>query len=196
MAGTLGRLTIPPPVLVPSGSSSEVVTLKVTPTTPTRPAIQIGPQVAGCLSITSTTLKPTIPNVSGKMPRTLALPPVPAGPPVIPKVPGQSLIQLPRFDTLIPPVIVTTIKRPVAIPRTPPTPTGAPLPGSQEYIMGVLAEINPELFVAERIGKNKKGYSRNALIAFVNRLGMSASGKNKPDLIEMIQKMRQDMGLT
>jgi hypothetical protein len=158
---------------------------------PVSPEFQVGPQVAGYTSITSTTLKPYIPNVLSGPPTTYK----PPQPVAIIRSPGQPSIQLPKFNTIMSPVTVRTPKRPTPLPQMAPGTVYAPTPGTPEYIISVLNEIDPDLFVEERIGKNKKGYSRDALIAFANRLGLSPSGRNKPELIEAIQQLRREMGL-
>ena len=61
--------------------------------------------------------------------------------------------------------------------------------------MKVLNEIDPDLLVSERTGKNKKGYSREILSDFAKRIGLTASSKRKQEIIEDIQNVRREMGL-
>ena len=101
-------------------------------------------------------------------------------------------VRMPTFNT-----IVTPVQAPVRRPDITPALKAAQLPNQKgrETIASVLAEINPELLVATRVGKNKQGYSRNQLIEFARRLGISVSGDKKQKIKDEILKLFREMGL-
>jgi hypothetical protein len=70
--------------------------------------------------------------------------------------------------------------------------TEAPAPGSNAYILDILREIDPVVLRGSTI---KKGYTLEKLRSVVERLGKTASGKNKADLVKDIEKVRTEMGL-
>jgi hypothetical protein len=158
---------------------------------PESPGFQMGAQVAGFTTIRATTLTPTIPNVllgqRGTFPSFNIAPPAQSNV----RIPS---IMMPTFNTAVSPVI-TTIKRPTAMTLPQQNLQLPPTPGTTESIIAVLNEINPDLLTGERTGKNKKGYSLNALQSYSQRLGLTVSGKRKQELIDNIQMVRRDMGL-
>ena len=148
---------------------------------PASPQFIEGPQMAGYTAIRTTNLTPTIPNLLGGQ--------RPTNPTFVPAA-GTPKVTLPTFNTVVTP-ITPTIKRPAAFTQTNLQPNIAVI----DPIMQVLNEIDPELLVSERTGKNKKGYSLTTLQGFAHRLGLATSGKRKQELIDNIQAMRRERGL-
>jgi len=145
------------------------------------PGVTFG--TGGLTSIKTTMLSPTIPNIFNRQ----------QFPAPLVNTPGLHAIKMPTFSTLVQPVIVP-VKRPAEIVAAN-TIKGNHLHEKNENIMSVLAEIDPELLIAERTGKNKKGYSRNILLGFAYRMGLVTSGKGKQELIDDIQNIRKEYGL-
>jgi hypothetical protein len=85
------------------------------------------------------------------------------------------------------------VRRPQA--ATVPTAAAAAIPGTPEYIRNILKDIDPALMVDERTGKNMQTYSLEDLKGFAVRLGLRSSYRKKIEVIEAIQKLRQDMGM-
>lgn len=169
-----------------SGKGGLVATAPTARETPVSPGYQAGVQVEGVTSIRSTTLTPIIPDVTGNR----------AQAPTALNVGGRReipTIKMPTFSTAVAPVVITENRRPIVVQQGERAPV---IPGTADNLIAVLNEIDPNLLVAERIGKNKKGYSLEALQAFAQRLGLTVSAKRKQELIDNIQKMRRDMGFT
>jgi len=156
---------------------------------PISPGFHGGPQVAGFTTIRTTNLMPTIPNVlvgHANAPQAF----------IAPNNAGTPTIRLPTFNTVVTPVTVNTPKRPTLGTMVQQGPHLQPAPGSKEDKMAIFADINPELLVGERTGKNKKGYSLNVLQSFAQRLQIPVSGRRKQQLIDDIEAQRRENGLT
>jgi hypothetical protein len=177
-----------PKPLVPQGRL--IPTAPVIAQAPVTPGFQAGAQIAGFTTIRATTLIPTIPNVTARAPTT---------PPAF-ITPAQTTgaatprVQMPTFNTAVAPV-TTPVRRPSPLPVTPVGARLPPAPGTTESIIAVLNEIDPNLLVPERTGKNKKGYRLETLQGFAQRLGLTVSGKRKQELIDDIQAIRREVGL-
>jgi hypothetical protein len=144
-------------------------------------------RIGGLTTISVTTLTPTIPTISSE---TAVLPG--STDPTYSNKEVPTVI-MPTFNRSIQ-RINSPVKRPLIIQAT----QGAPLMknlGGKESVLSVLSEIDPELLVGERTGKNKKGYSLAALQGFTQRLGLTVSGKRKQELIDNIQNLRREMGV-
>ena len=153
---------------------------------PVSPGFQTGVTVAGLTSIRSTTLTPKIPGGLGQGITTTTTT-------TTATTAGVPIIKMPTFNTTVAP-IVTTPKRPSPLPELQQTAKIHATPGTTEGIISVLNEIDPDLLISERAGKNKKGYNLDTLQRFAHKLGLTVSGKKKEELINDIHEIRREMG--
>jgi hypothetical protein len=168
-----------PPPLVPGQGPKKEAKQRTEP-------VELGVQVGKYTSIRTTQLTPKVPVLG-----------IPVGPPapVAPVTPGarSPRVNMPTFGTRVV-IEETPVKRPVQLTETEGQ-TMAPILGANETIIAVLNEIDPTLLISTRTSDKKPGYNRNELHSFVTRLGVTAAGKRKHELIEIIENMRRERGM-
>ena len=181
----LSQPTVPvlPPTLKLTVKVPEILTKGATPAPRQRTdEITTGATVGGYISIRNTDLEPVIPQLG----QPLVGPEITV-PANVPKV------NIPTFQTRITP-IKTPVRRPADV-KAETTLRPLPVKGSTDNIISVLNKIDPAKLVPGRPKQGQGAYQLPELKEFARKLGIKAN-QNKPELIDAIQKIRQNMGMT